>query len=157
VTVAERVLSPMEEVHERARQIEPQLTAATSLADDLDRDARGYLDACYSLYARQSLSGNNSPQALDTRRVPGGRAFFALWASRSAFAWSEKWQEAGLALGVSTECRQKWTDIEDRSRALSLALQNLEDEARKQRVLPGDLRDLISRHGFDRWDEVLQR
>lgn len=147
----------MEEAHARAQQIEPRVQAASSRADDLDRDARWYYEACYSLYAQQSLSGTGSPVALDARRAPGGREFFALWASRETFAWSTSWQQTRIPVDVSTECGKKWNEIEEGSRALSTALQAIEDLARRQQVLPGDLRDLLSRHGFERWDEVLQR
>jgi hypothetical protein len=157
--VAEQpTLSPMEEAHARAKQLEPKLDAAASLADGLDKDARWFHEKCYSLYAQANVSKNGSPEPLDTSRAPGNRAFFALWAGRQTFGWTAKWtDESRVSAWNSNVCHDTWSRLEQGARDLSTALQGIEDDARKQQVLPGDLRDIYTRRGFDRWDEALQR
>jgi hypothetical protein len=138
------LLSPLEELRERARVLEPEMQSLAQRADELDGLFRTYIRSCYDRY-----SGRRWPAWKP--RSPGHRHEW-LDTSMSEYAWDERWVwrlEYTARQDMMVEnCRGYWSDFVLLREPVDQGLDAIDDRARREGILPGHKDELLEHYGL---------
>ena len=141
----------MEILRERAAELEPRMAEIARVADRLDDNFRRYVDACYEKYTTADTSGTyGGGGRAYTQGAAAGRDWFAVYESESEFTYGGTYSQSTSIRNESTPyCRELWSDVIDGAREVNDGIVNLQEQARRNGVLPGHLRDLRRKYRLD--------
>jgi hypothetical protein len=122
-------LSSIDEQYQRVAFLRPRVAALAQRADQLDSDFRFYIEGCYEKFTASHWSAPRS----GTR----ARDFTVVYGKAASVAYQDAWEGPLAYSGEMVQCRSLWTDIVRDSSAIRTGVEDVRDDARMARVIPG--------------------
>ena len=149
--------SPLDEERERGKTFEPRIEEIARAADLVDELYQGYMDRCYNRYAiGVTPPGIGIPVGpSDPVNVEMGRNWLLVLETPGPTSVSiPRVPERNIMLVQTPQCQALWGNIVEAASGVRQAMQALLADARRQRILPGVIRELRRKHRLDwsGWD-----
>ena len=149
--------SPLDEERERGKTFEPRIEEIARAADRVDELYQGYMDRCYNRYAiGVTPPGIGVPVGpSDPVNVEVGRNWLLVLETPGPTSASvPRVPERNIMLVQTPQCQALWRNIVEAASGVRQAMQALLADARRQRILPGVIRELRRKHRLDwsGWD-----
>jgi hypothetical protein len=134
--------SSMDDLEKRAKELEPRIAALGTQANRVDDLFADYLGLCYDRFSGKKWADR-------TKRKPEPKHEW-LVTPVPEFAWQERWVmrlELSNDANPSVErCRTSWKNLAAEADVVVSGIETVEDDARRQGILPGHLRKLLEKH-----------
>ncbi|HXV63420.1 MAG TPA: hypothetical protein VEK15_22155 [Vicinamibacteria bacterium] len=145
--------SPLEEEWARGESYEPRFAEISRAADEVDALFERYMDTCYNRY----LIGV-TPPGLGVPVLPGspflvhtGRNWFVVLENPSVLGPSTATRYGGndILLVQLPQCEGLWERLVTQADHVRRAMRELLEDARRERILPGVIRDLRRKYRLE--------
>lgn len=143
--------SPIEAERERGEILEPQMAEIAGMADRVDDLYRRYMDQCYGRYAVGATPpGIGFPTQPPAAHVQMGRDWFLVLDTPSALTTPIPKGRGGSFILVETpQCQSLREELVAAASEVKRAMRELLDLARRERVLPGVVRELREKYRLE--------